>query len=399
MKKTIYILLFLSTFSYSQKFVPGHFITNQGLKIECQIRDVDWYRNPTSIEYKLQDEILTKKISEIIEFQINDDSKFIRSEVQIDVSTQTLNNLSRTRNPEWENKLLLLKVLIEGEASLYSYDNSIGIKYFYKKNPTAKIEQLVYKKYIGSKLNDIFYNYNYIYQLNADVNCEDNKVDIKSVTYTKGDLISHFKKYNECLNSNITFQVKSKPTKYNLYAIGGISNNNIELESPNRIIKYDNAVSLRLGIIGEIRLPFNNYKWGVFAEAHYQTFKTEGLNERKAPIYSTSPATISTINYSAIITSVGLRHYFNLNKNSQLLVEGSYSFYDIPITREIYIGQGFLDQVNIKAGGDIALGFGYMYKKIGISARYYVKDDIINRSDYWSEKKNTEISLNLFYKF
>ena len=45
--------LFYLTFSYSQiTFEKGYFISNDGIKTECFIKNLDWRNNPTEFEYK-----------------------------------------------------------------------------------------------------------------------------------------------------------------------------------------------------------------------------------------------------------------------------------------------------------------------------------------------------------
>ena len=66
-----------------------YFIKNNKEKVECLIKNIGWRYTPTQIDYKLASdtEIKTMKLTNIVEFGIYDDSKFIKRTVDIDRSS------------------------------------------------------------------------------------------------------------------------------------------------------------------------------------------------------------------------------------------------------------------------------------------------------------------------
>lgn len=124
-KRILFLLITISTLnSYSQvSFEKGYYIDNTNQKINCLIKNVDWKNNPTEFEYKLAENSEPKKttIKTIKEFGIDNISKYVRSTVNIDRSSESINNLSNDKNPIFKEEELFLKVLVEGKATLYQY--------------------------------------------------------------------------------------------------------------------------------------------------------------------------------------------------------------------------------------------------------------------------------------
>ena len=111
---TTLILLYSLTTLAQIKFEKGYFISNDGTKTECLIKNIDWENNPSRITFKLNENSIPKEITinEIEEFGIDDISKYERHTVSIDVSSQNLISLEKKVSPTFEEMQLLLKVLI-----------------------------------------------------------------------------------------------------------------------------------------------------------------------------------------------------------------------------------------------------------------------------------------------
>lgn len=147
------IALFFSIYSQSQiTFEKGYYITNADQKVDGFIKNMDWKNNPDSFEFKLVQNDKSEMVSilSIREFGIDMISKFIKSTVEMDRSSDNLNKLTKDKEPSFKKELLLLKVLVEGKASLFSYQDGNLTRYFYKME-NSDIQQLVYKTYLNPK--------------------------------------------------------------------------------------------------------------------------------------------------------------------------------------------------------------------------------------------------------
>jgi hypothetical protein len=279
-KQTLFLSLsiIISIKSFSQiNFEKGYFINDSNQKIECFIKNIDWKNNPTKFEYKLSQDAnaLKDSIETVKEFAISGFSKYIRATVKIDRSRNNLNYLTTEKNPIFQEEKLFLKVLLEGNASLFLYEDGNLIRFFYNLNDSG-IKQLVYKSYLID--NNVAQNNYFRQQLFIDLKCQSiNLNDVEQLNYVKRDLERFFINYNECTSSsNINYELKQKQKKdlFNLSFRPGLNYSSLEIQniamysSPS--IVFDNKFSSRFGIEAEFILPFNKNKWGIIIEPTYQ---------------------------------------------------------------------------------------------------------------------------------
>ncbi|WP_298551157.1 hypothetical protein [uncultured Algibacter sp.] len=214
MKKKLLLLIttLITINSYSQiTFEKGYFIYDSGLKVECLIKNIDWSNNPSEFEYKLSEDSDQKKVTikTIKEFGIYNASRYQKSKVKIDRSSEKIGDLTYNRKPILKEEVLFLKVLIEGKANLYAYKDGNLNRFFYNIE-ASNIEQLIFKKYKNNE-NDIKKNSRYKQQLWTDLQCTNLKMsDIESLKYKQNSLIDFFSKYNECENATFKSYEKNK---------------------------------------------------------------------------------------------------------------------------------------------------------------------------------------------
>lgn len=139
---TLTILIISFTLRSQIKFEKGYFIDNQNKKTECLIKNLDWKNNPTNFEYRLSEseESSKKTIDEINEFGIYGESKYIRANVKADLSSTELSSLNFSKEQNFIQVDLFLKVLVEGAGSLYYYEENAVQKFFYKTSEKNNIE-------------------------------------------------------------------------------------------------------------------------------------------------------------------------------------------------------------------------------------------------------------------
>lgn len=385
MKKNIilYLIIFISFNAFSQiSFDKGYFINNTNQKVECLIKNSDWLDNPDSFEYKLSSDADTKigTLKEAKVFEIYNECKYIRKSVNIDVSEVSLSKLSKNRNPIFEEKSLFLKVLIEGEASLYSYSNGVTKRFFYGLKG-YKPEQLVYKSYIttGSKIGE---NTMYKQQLLNNFKCSSAKVNsINNIEYKQSQLMSFFVRHNECVNSNyLIFQKSKQKGAFNLSIRPGINLSSLFVNhKPSTTLdaNLDNEISLRLGLELEVVLPFNKNKWGVFIEPTYQSFKSEKEVDRGNNL---------KVDYSSIELPVGVRHYFFINDKSKIFINGSVVL-DFPSKSTIVFDNGLNSEITSLT--NFAFGIGYKFNnKYALEIRHYTNREVLkDRGNWFSDYK------------
>ncbi|SHH08562.1 outer membrane beta-barrel protein [Flavobacterium defluvii] len=387
MKKPLLLLLFiLSMHSYAQiTFEKGYFIDNNDKKTECLIKNLDWRNNPTEFEYKLDEQDQSQKINitQAKEFGIYKVSKYIRQTVNIDRSRTILSELDYDKSPKFNEEKLFLKVLIEGKANLYEYENSDISRFFFKTENTP-ITQLICKSY---KISDteVGENNTFRNQIYTELKCENiNIQSIKYLNYTKAGLSKIFAKYNQCQNSEFTnFETTQKKDLFNLTIRPGIKNSSFSAKNAiytNYNADFGSKIGFRLGVEAEMILPFNKNKWAIIIEPTYQSYKAE----------DSQPNLTSKIDYSSIELPIGIRHYFFLNNTSKIFVNAQYQI-DIAIKNKAsFKVTNLADDLNVDSSGGITFGLGYNYKKkYSTEFRMGLSRDLFSKYGAWTSDYKT----------
>ncbi len=408
MKFILNCLLWLSPISlYSQiNFEKGYFINNSNEKVECYIRNKDWKNNPIEIEYKKQLEDITSitdSISNISCFEIYNELKYQRFEVNIEKSGDDLRFITSNKNPKWEHETLFLKVLVEGEASLFQYINENLYKYFYKTSNTS-IEQLICIKYNSTeKNNGILDNFNnsiktnnqFRQQLYSFVKCESMlQSDFESIGYYRGDLIKHFTKYNNCIGFiGSKYIISKEKGDFNLKILASLSSSQLTISDPNFYYNKSTEVNGKalygFGLELEYVLPFNKNKWSIYCSPQFQKYnnfksyiKKDGFGSIGQDINHTVK-----INYTNIGIPIGIRHYLFLNKKSKLFINGEYV---INVNSESQITFDNQDIIDINSRYNIALGIGYCYNnRFSIETKANLNRELLGNYISWSAQYST----------
>lgn len=399
-------LSFLSFSAYAQvTFDKGYLINNEGKRVDVLIRNSDKLSNLNQFVYKLSEngETHLGTIDSVQEFEIfNTVHKYQRTTVNIDRSSENLRDISDSREPLFKQETLFLKVLVEGKASLYAYQEQNGFGRFFYKVDSTSIEQLVYKKYMvdGTKFSE---NNAYRQQLYTSIKCQDftpeqfNKLD-----YHQKELAKLFVKYNECAGASYTnFSQRRQKKEFLLSYKVKAGANYTSLRMEQRVTDFytslqkEQGVNLsyqgpsysyvtelgpevlpQLGFEAELVLPFNKNQWSLFTEPSFQyykkTYETKAFN-RDA---------ILKVNYSHFMLPLGARRYFYLKSGSALFLNVAFSLNYLPNAPNAIE----INKINTNIGFDHksfnsswVAGAGYTYKnKYSVEARYQSNKNMID---------------------
>ena len=407
MKKLLTLSVLLLSFStYSQSiFKSGYFIKNNNEKIECLIKSTGKIHNPESITYKFgpDSELRTISATEIKEFEITGtDQKYKTLIVDIDKSTFSKSDSNSDRNPDFKRDTLLLKVLIEGKGSLYSYSsNAISEKFFYSID-NSDAQALIYKKYtVNDKIKE---NNRYLQQINNQLECIED-ANIMGKEYKASALSSLFIEYNECTNSEyINYYSKKDSGTFNfsVFLTAGLRNWRFGQKDPTNHTGEINSV-FSPGIRAEVEyiFPFFNSKFGLVAQPGLEYLQGEG----ELVIFNTSRLSSNpnayggeraflSFDYLLATIPVGLRYYVYQNSTSKFFADGLFNIsYAVS---EKYDTSNFnsetaLDSMKKNPIATLKLGAGWKFKdKFILGIGYSPTNNIA------SEKKNEVIFKNSF---
>ena len=408
------LLLFINIFMFAQtKFKEGHYINLNNEKISGLIKDYDWKNNPTEIEFKLNEvsELIILKKEQIKEFEIYNNSKYINVNAKIDKSSNLNNQVTQERELIFTNENILLKVLVEGEASLYQYQDKDIEKFFYSINDIL-YEQLIFKMFLANKedvvnlnnqdnnisaFNSILINDGYKKQLFQNVNCDFSRKKINHLTFSKSSLYKYFVEYNTCKNINFKSFQKSFDTQFKIKGVITSNFNSLSLNYLNNEYysnDFDNSTNLAFGFEIELVLPFNNNKWSVFVEPSYNTYSNSAI--LKNPFSGSSPTQEVDVKFNYIQIPFGIKHYFFLNNKLSLDLNLAYNARFSSKDNHInYENGGSFEMFPFL--NNYAFGVGANYNKISFGLRLFTQTQIL--SGAFSQKYANYNNLALSMKY
>lgn len=386
MKNHFLLLTFLMSaqISFAQIiFEKGYIINNNNERIDCLIKNYDQKNSPTEIEYKTSGNSEPQKagIVSIKEFSITGYSKFIRVETNIDRSSSELSKLTNKSSPEWSYEILFLRVLIEGKASLYSYEDKTTYRFFYSSSADTSIRQLIYKEYLSDDDKYLLTNNWFRQQLWNDVRHENASISsVENIQYSESALKKYFKIYNDS-NSSATKEYIAKATKspLRLKFTSGFTLSSASFsvtDTPYKNTEFDKEIDYRLGIEGEYFLPVNKSKWSIVLEPSYQHYSSQSENYLGD----------AEIEYQSLEFPLGLRYYVFINEKFNMFTNAFYVFnsglnFNSAIT---FYYQG-AKPIIIDTKSCLAFGIGVNYRRLSSEVRINSTRTIVGRYTYHSE--------------
>lgn len=374
----VFLVLFIcSGSSFGQIiFEKGYFINDENQKIECLIKNIGWKNNPSEFLFKLNESSLpeTGRLSSVREFGIYGLSKFINANVAIDRSSNDINKFTYEKKPIWSYEQLFLKVLVEGKATLYSYEDDNLIRYFYSVSDSS-INQLVYKEYLVEG-NGTAYNNTFRKQLWFDLFCENTSMNsMNNINYTKNDLEKYFMNYIKYKgDTTVRFKNKTTGCLFNLTVVVGSNLSSVSFANSvldRRYSMFDSNINF--GIQTEFILPYNKNKIGILIEPSFQYFNsTNKFNDE-----------IVSLNCKSVEFPIGVKYYMFLSKGVKLFVDG---FYISNISYNFNSNVKFSNSVKLEIVNreSYAFGGGIEYKRVSMELRYYSNREILSDYVYWS---------------
>ncbi len=280
------LLIFETTLLSQVKFEKGYIIDKDNKRIECLIKNTDTRKTPHSFSYRLTVESKTFSVtpSDVKEVAINGYARFISAKVKMDRSndyTQNLELLSSSRDPDWKEETLFLKVLVDGKAAgLYVYREADFLRLFYSK-ANAPVEQLVYKAY---RVNQVAYDYNkeYLDQLSENVYCNKSNEADHNPDYDESDLEKYFIAFNACSGSPVAAAPKPPKTKrFSIMLLAGAEHTSFGSEDTyGYVYNFDSKTKPLFGGEFECALPFNRNKISLVLSINNSSYESSGKDER-----------------------------------------------------------------------------------------------------------------------
>ncbi len=336
-------------------YEKGYFITNLGERTEGLIRNKNWSDNPLDFVYKSSaaGQSLLLGIDSVSEFGIYDKFRFIRKKVKIDLSSELFNDLGKSREPEFSEEQLFLRILVDGKHRLYEYQLNNLERYFIESD-SFLIEQLIYKQYLAKNMV-IGTNNDFQKQLWKYKNCKlVSMQDLAQLNYLRNELISVVIRFNECDQvAHINLGENTKFDNFNLTLKAGPNLSSYKIIGYYTLtynIDFDYKTAFQFGMEAEYILPFNKHKWALTAEPGYLYYIAEGRNM----VFKAS------IDYKSIEMPIGVRYHIYLSEKSDININTFITF-NYPLKLDIEYNIPL--QVKMKSSNNLGFGVGYKYNR------------------------------------
>lgn len=390
---TILTLLLFTTINAQIAIEKGYYINNNDQRIEGFIKNADWGVSPDSfVFYSSKDaDGKTISINNAKSFGLYDITKYERHLVNIDRSSDNLNDLGRDRNPDMKIETLFLKVIIEGDLNLYSHTILTGTKFYVQKKGEL-IHPLIYKRYLSYD-NKIKENNYFQQQLVSDFSCEGLSFNTSNLRYRKNDILKYVEKYNTCKGGTSTkIEKREKANFFNFYLLGGVNYNSFKIENAgNRNFDFGATANPVFGFELEFLLPNNNNKWAAFIDGRYTSFSGDGTSSFSSALTDEIFTQEVEADLSLFDVSLGGRYYFYLNPKTKIYLSASYSLEFVSDIDVTYTSSQ--DFVATNGQGSFGVSAGVSWSNFRGEIRYNTPKDHIN-----SQSEYSSLMLTLSYK-
>jgi|GEM_PF-4307811 len=374
-------LLFVSCSSFAQqKFFEGYFVNRMGEKVSCFVAQAD-YSLASQPEAVLQfkrsasSSVETVRFAEVNEFGIGTSTKFIRAEVLLEDSSLYDASLPVSGDPVWTRSKILLRVLVEGKASLYSYQSGNGEKFFFSIGENnLPVTQLLYMRWRPSEL--VFKEKKeFQQQLYKNLGClKRNVTDYLKLAYDERDLKKLFTDVNAKCNGAIPYTVYKNDidSRFHIRLTAEAGVRIIALSASNFSGRYieDSFLAVNPGLEGEL-VPSSG-KWSAFVGLDFSKVNAE---TNRTVTQSANPDVyyerVSKVNLTAFNIPFGIRYYPIKTDVNCLSLEVSVAYCGVSgevMRREFQYISGTLSNTSdnrytLNAAPGVNFGIGYTFKQ------------------------------------
>ncbi len=283
--KTIFTLLltFLTITGFAQrKFVPGYYITKQGDKVEAQINDQNWDRNPTFIEVSNGADVVRLGLDELSGFGLSTGDVYDAYSVEVDKSPTKINLIEVNSQPVIVRETVFLKAIVKGAASLYYLKDNNAKEHYYIQKGEEEPAELIYRTVKFQSEDKFSYNKLPIYRglLSATLTeCPEATEKISKLPFMQSAFEGLIVSYNQCVSGSAgTYQATKEGIKWNIAATGGLTYTSLKFTSSDShsLTNGDfNGANYTIGLTALANLPRGRGRWAIQGDLLLKPFKAE----------------------------------------------------------------------------------------------------------------------------
>jgi hypothetical protein len=424
MKKITIVLLIL--LSYSQLFAnkndfkPGFVVKSSGDTLIGYIKSSNWRINPSKIVFTstlFNTDTTVYTIKDINGFTCND-FIFVKRKVKIDIQPNELTELTQSNTtamraedaPTFKEDIVLLRVLVRGRASLYSYTEASGRSHYYLETDVSEIQELLNtmfekSKYEAGGATKHFVGYAQEYKnqlLTSLIGCKSITYKQCDIDYKESELKKLVMKFNQCVEPDkMVYANKKEELSVKPYVGAGIAFASMKFKSGGEYYNYfidadftkPTSFTANFGI--KFIIPRYSKKLSIYSEFAYNSYHFDSqVNQIIGfTLYSL------IIDYAQVGLNLGMSYDLSKNKMSPYLKAGLSMLYTFNYTMEA---------TNIKYGGTydfwpyprklqmgLNFGAGINFGNLAFEYQFLAASGFSSKADL----KNTPITNSLLLKY
>ena len=347
--------------------MPGYLLTEDGQQREVYLKVATSKTSPDRVSFRTgpaESGVQHLAIDAVKAYGTHDHSeRYVRFTVRIDTSRQRLSELTTARQPEWKEKTVLLRQLVEGAADLFHWSDGKREAYLLREGDQVP-QVLIARQYRGQG-RTIHRDHSYIAQLAALAPCSDAEEPLgfpAEVGYRERDLVEYIAAYSRC-RGEIPTIYQRKREAFRVWVNAGVDYGQPTYEilpsRSNRLQDLGTALLPRLGVSVEYLMPFARERYSLYIGVDYRLHRTYDF---PTPRYGQPWS--RRLEYGAVNFPLGVRRYLRLGDWGELLLMAG-GVMDIPLGRGLYDPEGRLKSIATdanfgpEAGLGIALGDRY----------------------------------------
>lgn len=381
MKNLSFLFIFFPLIVIAQKnYKEGFIINSNGEKVAGHIDYKNWNKAPLSIAFKENDKgemVLTPDKINSFYVNLGDREEIYESlMVSYDSTSDKFGEMDYSAAAKNKTERVFLYLLVQGEASLYSYVDVNGREHFFLKDKLG-IEELLFRKYyvINEGIKTVAKNERYKRQLmKLAVLCSSLEKDINLTRYSSKSLIALINKYNLCVNSGASanYTVKKESSKMQIGLLTGITQTKVRFEGNefqhSKKLNLSPSNNFTAGIFVNNFLPRSNNHWAIYNDLHYKSYFMQDH-------YLGSPEVRASFEFDYLKLNTSLRYYFTNNNYCPFI---SFGFSNAYMISSEYVGYfKYVQETPLPEFAEIKKyefgiigGMGISIKKLDLIIRY-----------------------------
>ncbi|MCR9101811.1 MAG: outer membrane beta-barrel protein [bacterium] len=316
----VIVLSWSSTAQAQESFRPGQIETREGQVLKGLIAYGSASANPAKFQYKAAGDEPVQVFYPLDVRSVSvEGDRFVGAVVDREMSSMDREEMSYSEEPDLKRDTVFLRVVYDGEKSLFQFLGEEGKNQFYVQEG-GEYQLLTYKKYLVrvSDGNSVVAEHKpYLEQLEAYLSeCPAIIPGIPSMDYSMSSMKQLFDAYYQCVGQESSFRATHEEAKFEWSAKAGASYSLVSVsgggDALNASLEGVSSVDMAFGVSMEIFFPWVNERISLANDLLYTQYRFQQTTVPESPILPTPTVDLGG-SYLQLSSMVRYYYYFGNN--------------------------------------------------------------------------------------